>query len=196
MRLRARSRLLALTLAASLAGCSGPRPAIHGTLLEPPMAVPDFELASAGGRVAKRDLEGRLVVLVFGFTHCPAICPTTLARLARAMEELGPEAEEVRVVMITVDPERDTPQRMEEYATAFDPGFLGLTGSAEEIAEVAAAYGIFHARSADPEADGGYQVDHTTTITVLDRDGRARLLWAFGTEARDMASDLRHLIGG
>ena len=72
---------------------------------------------------------------------------------------------------------------------------LGLTGSAEEIAEVAAAFGIYHARAADPAAgDGGYQVDHTTTVTVLDRDGRARLLWAFGTEAGDMASDLRYLI--
>ena len=181
---------------ASVAGCGDAPPAFHGTLLEPPMPVPDFTLASADGPVAKSDLRGRLAVLVFGFTHCPMICPTTLARAASALEALGPGAQEVEVVMITVDPERDTPERMQEYAGAFSPDFLGLTGTQEEIADVAAAFGVFHGRSEEPAPTaGGYLVDHTTSVTVLDREGRARLMWAFGTETEHMVSDLRQLIG-
>lgn len=160
------------------------------------MPVPEFTLTSVDGPVAKSDLEGRLVVLVFGFTHCPVICPTSLARLARGLEEFGPGAEEVQVVLITVDPERDTPERVQEYATAFAPDFLGLTGSAEEIAAVAAGFGIYHARTEDPEGGEDYEVDHTSTITVLDREGRARLVWAFGTETQHMVSDLRRLLTG
>ena len=160
------------------------------------MAVPDFTLTSADGPVAKSDFRGRFAVMVFGFTRCPAICPTTLARLASALEELGPGGQEIQVVMVTVDPERDTPERIREYTRAFAPGFLGLTGTVEEITEVAAAFGIFHARSEEPApTSGGYLVDHTTSVTVLDRDGAARLVWAFGTETEHMASDLRQLIG-
>ncbi len=159
------------------------------------MPVADFTLTSTDGSVAKKDLGGRLTVVVFGFTHCPAICPTSLARLARSLDELGPEAQQVQVVMITVDPERDTAQRMEEYVSAFAPGFLGLTGTAEQLAEVAAAFGIFHARSSEPApTPEDYLVDHTTTLTVLDRKGQARLLWAFGTEIEHMTSDLRYLL--
>ena len=187
---------LALALALPIAGCSDPRPELHGTLLEPAMPVPDFTLTSADGPVTRSDFEGRLAVLVFGFTHCPVICPTTLARVARALEDLGPESEQIQVVMITVDPERDTPERVKEYAGAFAPDFLGLTGTTEEIADVAAAFGIFHARSAEPAPTaGGYLVDHTTTVTVLDREGKARLLWAYDTETEKLASDLRYLLG-
>lgn len=187
---------LFLGLAVLITGCPAPRPELHGTLLESAMPVPDFALTSADGPVVKSDFHGRFTALVFGFTHCPVICPTTLARLARSMEDLGPEAREIQVVMITVDPERDTPQRMKEYTGAFAPEFVGLTGGTEEIAEVAAAFGIFHTVSSEPApTGGGYLVDHTTSVTVLDREGRARLLWAFGTETEHMTSDLRQLIG-
>ena len=190
-----RGVLLVLGLIGALAACAGPRPALHGTLLEPAMPVPDFQLASVDGPVARSDFQGKITVLVFGFTHCPVICPTTLARLARSMEELGPGAEEIQVVMITIDPERDTPKRMKEYTSAFAPAFLGLTGTREQITEVAAAFGIFHARSTEPTpTSGDYQVDHTTSVTVLDREGNARLIWAFGTETEHLTSDLRQLI--
>lgn len=186
--------LTALTAALIVLGRAGSRPQLHGTFIDPAMAASDFELAAAGGPVRKSDFRGRLVVLFFGYTHCPDVCPTTMAQLARAMEMLGPDAREVQVVMVSVDPGRDTPQRMAEYAGAFATSFVGLTGTAAEIDRVAAAFGIYHAR-AEGSAETGYLVDHTATVTVLDRDGNVRLLWSFGTDAEQMAADLRYLLG-
>jgi len=182
-----------LLLAVLLSGCSIERPELHGTLIEPAMAAPDFELTSADGPVRKSDFEGRLVVLSFGYTHCPDVCPTTLARLGRAMELLGPAAEEVQVLLITVDPERDGAEKVSAYARAFDPSFIGLSGTAEEVGRVAADFGIFHAK-AEGSAATGYLVDHTATVTVLDRDGDTRLLWSFDVTPEEIAADLRYLV--
>src|SRR6185369_3632026 len=119
----------------------------------PPRAAPDFSLeGSDGGELKLSRYRGKVVVLGFGFSHCPEICPTTLATLARAQKKLGAGAKELQVVYVTVDPERDSPERLRAYLAAFDPSFIGGTGSPERLAKVRAAYGIFAARieSRDP----------------------------------------------
>ena len=168
-------------------------PALHGTYIEPPLPASDFELVSAGGAVRKSDYAGRFVVLFFGYTMCPDVCPTTMSRLRRAIELLEGDADEVQVLMVSVDPERDTPENVSSYARAFNRVFVGLTGTTEQIDRVAADYGIFHAR-AEGSIDTGYLVDHTAAVMVLDRDGNTRLIWSFETTPEEMASDLRYLV--
>lgn len=188
----ARSLALALVLAMALAAC-GPRHEPAGTLLDPPMQAPDFTLESVDGPVTKADFEGQLTVLFFGFTACPDVCPDTLARLRQARAQLPPaQAEQVQVVFISVDPERDTPRRAMDYARAFDPSFVGLTGSPEQIAAVAAGYGIYYGRA--DLGDGDYTIDHTASTLVLDRNGNTVLIWPYGTDHEAMAADLRFLL--
>src|SRR5690606_25801317 len=127
-----------LVLLLALAGCGGPSAAdLHGTLLDPPMPGAGFRLTSADRPVQSEDFHGRFVVLAFGYTSCPDVCPATLARLAHAMDLLGESAREVQVVFVSVDPERDDPQRAARFAAAFDERFVGASGSPEAIADVA-----------------------------------------------------------
>ena len=173
---------------------SSPPPELAGTLIDPPMAAEGFTLASADGPVSLSDFRGRTVVLFFGYTHCPDVCPLTLARLARAMEVLGEEAaEEVQVVMVSVDPERDTPERVGEYAARFHPSFVGLTGSREEVERVATDFGIY-AGAGEETAEGEYLVNHSATVTVLGPGGRVRMLWPYDVPGEALASDLRYLL--
>lgn len=167
--------------------------AFHGTLIDPPLPSSDFELATPAGTFQSSVFRGRIVVLVFGFTACPDACPGTLARLARAVDLLERAAEDVEVVLITVDPERDTPERTAEYAAAFNPRFAGLSGTASQVARVASSFGIFHERAHHGD-DSDYLVDHTTTVTVLDRRGDVRLLWSSDVTAEQMAEDLGRLL--
>lgn len=167
----------------------------HGTLLSPPTPAADFTLHSADGPVTRADLAGKVTPIFFGYTSCPDICPTTLFRLAAALNELGPRREDVQVVFVSVDPERDTPERASEYARAVDPAFVGLTGSEAEIDHVASQYGIYHAKADGSEATG-YLVDHTTTIVVLNEEGETELLWSSTVSADEMAEDLAALVGG
>jgi len=166
---------------------------LHGTYLEPPLPAADFELTSADGPVRLAELRGKVVVLFFGYTFCPDVCPTTMVRLGQAMELLGKDAERVQVIMVSVDPERDTPEKLAQYARAFHPSFLGVTGTREEIDAVASAYGIYHAK-AEGSGATGYLVDHSANVTVIDRRGGVRLIWPYNVEAADVASDLRFVL--
>jgi protein SCO1/2 len=172
---------------------AGGEDSLHGTLIDPPMDVPGFTLSSAQGPVALEDFRGETVVLFFGYTACPDYCPTTMSRLTRAMELLGEEEEEIQVIMVSVDPDRDTPERVGRYASAFHPHFLGLSGSPREIADVASDFGIYYGR-ASSSTGAGYLVDHSTTVTVLGPQGRVRLLWPFDMTGEEMAEDLRYLL--
>lgn len=179
----------------SLRARHSPPPELHGTLLEPPLPVRDFALSAGGAApVRLQDFRGRLVVLFFGYTACPDVCPLTMQRLASAVEQLGERAAEVQVVLISVDPGRDEPARVHDYATRFHPGFVGVTGSDEEIRAVATAYGIFYERSAGSAASG-YLVDHSASVLVLDREGRLRLIVPSDVGADELAADLRYLLG-
>lgn len=178
----------------------GPDPAdaFHGTLLEPPVPAEDFTLSSFRGPVTLDDLRGRIAVLFFGYTSCPDDCPLTLDHLARTLEMLGDASSRVRVVMITVDPERDSPAEMHQYVSSFHPDFLGLSGEPRALQEVAEAYGVYHEPGPAPgtAAGEGRRMEHSTTVTVVDPEGRIRLLWPFGLTPEEMAGDLRELLAG
>ncbi len=169
--------------------------AFHGMVLQSPQPAPDFELTGAGGkRVHLHDFEGKMVLLYFGYTFCPDVCPTTMRELAQAMEILGPKkAKDIQVIMISVDPLRDTPDRVDEYVRHFNPNFIGLTGTEDEVAQVATLYGIYFKKH-EGTAATGYLVDHTATVTVVDKKGYIKLIFPFGTTADQIADDLAYML--
>jgi protein SCO1/2 len=164
-----------------------------GTVIQSPESSYDFTLQSASGPVSLSDFRGKVVVLYFGYTFCPDVCPTTMSDLATAMKLLDEKADDVQVIMVSVDPERDTPKIMKEYVQAFDPAFIGLSGTSEQIAATAAKYGVFYAKQEGSDATG-YLISHTATVMVIDAGGRLKLLEDFGTTPEDMAADLKHVI--
>ena len=139
------------------------------------------------------DWKGKVVVLFFGFTQCPDVCPTTLATMADVVKRLGPDADGVQVLFVTVDPERDTQAVLAPYVTAFDPRFVGLYGDAEATAKAAREFRVFF-QKVPGSAPGTYTIDHTAASYVLDREGRLRLYVRHQAPAEDIASDLRTLL--
>ncbi len=139
------------------------------------------------------DFRGKVVVVFFGFTHCPDVCPTTLMELARARKILGQDAQRVQVLMVTVDPERDTPEVLRQYVTALDPSFLGLTGDVDDIARVAREFRVFYQKSPGG-APGAYSVDHSSGSYLFDTQGRLRLLVTYGQGADVFAHDIAELL--
>ena len=153
-----------------------------------------LQLPDAQGKVRSiEDFRGKLVAVLFGYTHCPDVCPTSLADLGKAVRQLGKDAERVQVVFISVDPRRDTPQLLGEYVKAFNPAFIGLTGDRAAIERVTKDFKVYSSvqESDDPSK---YRVEHAGQIVVLDGQGRARLMFPPGLSATDMASDLRVLL--
>ncbi len=153
----------------------------------------ELRLTGHDGRARSlADFRGKLVVVSFGFTQCPDVCPTTLADLAAAMKLLGPDARDVQVLFVTVDPKRDTEELLRQYVPAFHPDFLGLHGDAAATTKVTKDFHVYaHERAG---RDGNYTVDHSAQIFVLDRQGRVRVLFSPGTPPASMASDLRVLL--
>lgn len=169
-------------------------PVYHGQVIDSDVPVTNFTLTGPGGKpVSLIDFRGKVVMLYFGYTFCPDVCPATMNELKVAMKELGRQADQVQVLMITLDPERDTPEALADYMTYFDPSFIGLSGSEEEIIAASAPLGIFYERE-EGTAATGYLVNHTATVMVLDKHGRLRLLYPFDTAGEDMAADLKYLI--
>ena len=152
----------------------------------------DFTLQSAGGPVALQDFRGKLVLVYFGYTYCPDICPTALAATAEGLKLLTPEElARVAVIFISVDPERDTPARLKEYAEFFHPAIVGVTGSPEELAAIARRYGVFYARQPVETAGGGYVVDHTSDTYVVGADGKLDGKIAHATPPDQVATEIR-----
>jgi len=153
----------------------------------------DFNLVGHDGKPRNQaDFPGKIVVVTFGFTHCPDVCPTSLAALAAAMAALGEDRKRVQGVLITVDPERDTPALLARYVTAFEPSFLGLAGDARATREVARAFRVFYQKVPGPKGD--YTMDHSTGYYVIDSKGRTRLMFRYGQPPADMAYDIRELL--
>lgn len=182
--------LLSLLFAAAAAGAAAP--ALKAGVFEPPRQAPDFSLeGSDGSALSMSRFKGKVVLLGFGFTYCPSVCPTTLATLAQAHRKLGAAAADVQVVYVTVDPERDNAARMKEYLAAFDPSFLGATGAADRLAAVRKDYGV----SAEKKGQGkNYQVAHSSFTYLIDRRGRLRALMPYGQGPDDYLHDLRILL--
>jgi protein SCO1 len=170
----------------------GPPP-LHGLEVKPAAPL-DFRLtAHTGETVSLSDFRGKPVLLYFGYTYCPDVCPATMTELKWMMKELGSRADEVQVIMISVDPERDIPTQLSDYVTHFHPSFVGLTGTENELAQVREQMGIYVSKH-EGTAVTGYLVDHTATVQGLDKNGRLRLLFPFGTTGEEMASDLLRLL--
>ena len=140
------------------------------------------------------DFRGKVVMVFFGFTHCPDACPTTLAELAQVVKTLGPDAGMVQVLFVTVDPERDTAQVLQQYVPSFNPAFLGLHGDLDATALAAKEFKVFYQKQ--PVKDGSYSVDHGAGTFILDREGRLRLYAQYGAGATAMLHDIRLLLAG
>lgn len=175
-----------------LAACRS-EPKYYGTLWPSPQKATDFTLTSAAGPVSLSDYEGKVVLLYFGYTFCPDVCPGTLADLGYVLRELGRNADQVQVIMVTVDPERDTPAQLADYVTHFHPSFIGLSGTEQEIAAVAAQYGVYYERH-EGTAATGYLVDHTARVFVIDQQGEYWLSFPFDMAREQMKSDLHNVI--
>jgi protein SCO1/2 len=188
--------MLALVLCLALP-CPAAELPFRTGVLEPAAPAPDFTLRSDQGTLVRlHDWRGSVVLLYFGYTSCPDVCPTTLTELAHVRRQLGALAQHLRVAFVTVDPERDTATRLHNFTRAFDPTFVGLTGPRKTLAKVWKAYGVYVQSHRVPGSSEGYVVDHSTTTFVIDAQGNLRLAISFGTPADDITHDLRLLLRG
>ena len=197
--LRLGAALLVVGLAAGAATmffAREPAPAMTAPMtagvFDPARAAPDFALrGSDGSEVTLARYRGKVVLLTFGFTHCAAVCPTTLATLAQARDRLGEAADSVQVIFVTVDPERDNAAHMRRYLAAFDRSFIGATDDPDVLAQVREGYGV----TATREGTGrDYAMAHTSSIFLIDRDGKLRAMMPFGHEAADFVHDVAILL--
>jgi protein SCO1/2 len=191
MNLLKRAALAAIGCAlAALAYAQAPK--LKAGVFDPPRQAPDFKLqGSDGTELTASRYRGKVVVLGFGYTSCPDVCPTTLSTLAQARRQLGDAAADVQVLYVTVDPERDGVERMRKYVGAFDPTFIGATGAAPQLAAVRKAYGVQAERK--PIGDG-YVVAHSSYTYLIDRQGRLRALMPYGRAPADYVHDLTLLL--
>ncbi len=186
-------RCVALLLIATLAACGAGGPAFQASDISGSSFGRDFELKDPQGRTRTlADFRGKAVVLFFGYTQCPDVCPTTLAALAETMKRLGPDADRVQVLFVTVDPERDTPALLAQYVPAFDPRFLGLYGDADATARTAKEFKVLYQKVAGPS--GNYTMDHSAGTYVFDPQGRLRLYVSNGQGPDVFVHDLRELL--
>ena len=182
---------LATLLLAAMPARAGSGPALKAGVFDPPRQAPAFSLPGThGGKLTLAAYRGKVVLLGFGFTSCPDVCPVTLATLAAAHKQLGAQARDVQVVYITVDPERDDAARLKRYLTGFDPSFVGGTGTDKQLAAVRKAYGIAAQKLAGPA--GSYS--HSSFIYLIDRQGKLRALMPFDHPPADYVHDLRILL--
>ena len=156
----------------------------------------DFKLTDHNGKTRTlADFRGKVVAIFFGYTHCPDVCPTTLADFAAALRELGPLGDKVQVLFVTVDPERDTPEMLREFVPAFDPRFLGMVTDAANLKSLAHEYKVVYQKTG-VKAPDDYLIDHSAGTYVYDPQGKLRLLVAYGSGPDDIAQDLKTLLGG
>ncbi len=181
---------------AALFGLALARPySLHGSPIDTPKPAPEIALTDAGGQPFRlTDQKGKLVLIFFGYTNCPDVCPTTLAQFKQVRADLGKEAGQVQFVFVTVDPNRDTPARMSQYLASFDPTFIGIPGSEAQLATVWRSYGVSVDTSAGQAATANDTVNHSAYTYLIDRQGRLRLIYDYGTPYTDIEQDIRFLL--
>jgi protein SCO1 len=192
----------ALGAATLLAGCdklgfsSAPKASFQGVDLTGAAYARGFSLPDQNGKTRTlEDFKGKVVVVFFGFTQCPDVCPTTLAELAQVKKALGPDGDKVQGVFITVDPERDKPELLKAYLESFDPGFVALRGSPEQLKETAKEFKIYYAKVPGKTPDS-YTMDHTAASFLFDPQGRVRVFSRYGAGAQALMGDIKALIAG
>lgn len=189
--------LLLITLALTACGSGEIDPSqFKGTIMPATIPAPDFTLTRVGGeQVSLSDFQDKIVLLYFGYTFCPDVCPSSLSDLKIVQNKLDENGEKLQVIMVTVDPDRDTPEKIDEYVQHFHPTFIGLSGTKEEIDAAGEGYGVYYEKH-EGTAATGYLVDHTARIFVVEPGGTYRLSFSFGTPTDDIIHDLRLLLRG
>lgn len=181
----------ALSALAALGGC-GKKPAFHGLDVTGGLYGRDFRLNDPDGRERTlADFRGKAVMVFFGFTQCPDVCPTALARAVEVKQLLGEDGARLQVLFVTVDPERDTPEVLKAYMAAFDPGFIGLYGDPQRIAETAKEFQVVYKKV---PTGASYTMDHSALTYLYDPAGRLRLVMRHQQSAQEFADDLRRLL--
>jgi protein SCO1/2 len=188
---------LALLAAAGLSACDRPggaSAAFKAVDITGATYADAFSLPDPSGQVRTlAEFRGKVVVVFFGFTQCPDVCPTTLYELAQVRQTLGDSGQDVQGIFVTVDPERDTPELLKEYVANFNAGFVALRGDAQQTADTAKRFKVFYAK-VPGKTEGQYTIDHTAGSYVFDRQGRIRLFTRHGTGPEALAHDLRLLL--
>ncbi len=166
----------------------------RGSVIDPPLRAPAIALTTHTGKPFRlSDQTGNVVVIFFGYASCPDICPTTLYEFKKIRAQLGTAAAHVRFVLITIDPERDTPEQMRDYLSNFDPTFIGLTGTEAELTPVWQGYGVFRAKRTNTNNATNYLFDHSGRVYVVDARGNLKTTYPPGTSVEDMAADVQYL---
>ena len=167
---------------------------LHGSEITSDLPAPVISLTRANGSPFQiESLRGRIALIFFGYTSCPDYCPTTMADMKRVKDELGEKGDQVDVLLITVDPMRDTPLGIQAYVAGFDETFIGLSGSESELEPVWQGYGVYREISGSHH-DAAYSVDHSTRLYLVDKSNRLRVTYAYGTPVQDLADDIRYLL--
>lgn len=168
--------------------------AYQGVLIDPPASAPDFSLLDQNGNLFKlSEQRGKIVLIFFGYTNCPDVCPITLSEFKQIKARLGEKSEDIKFVFITVDPERDTQERMKLYVENIDPAFYALTSDRQTLEAVWKDYGVYQERQETGSA-AGYLVDHTARTYAIDAQGNWRINYPFGMEIEKIYQDLVHLL--
>jgi protein SCO1/2 len=185
-------RLLAVICLLAMAACS--KPGFSNVDITGANYANDFFLTDhTGARRTLADYRGKLVVVFFGFTQCPDVCPTTLQEMAEVRRQLGRDADQVQVLFVTIDPQRDTQAVLAQYVPGFDPSFVGLYGTAEETSRTAKQFKVFYQKVPGP-TETSYTMDHTAGSYVIDRSGQPRLFLKHNQGAAPIVADLRKLL--
>jgi protein SCO1 len=168
---------------------------LHGAVLQPPIQLQPFSLQRADGRpFSSLDTRGRTALFFFGYTFCPDVCPLTLVHVAQLRKQLGPQARHLDAYFVTVDPQRDTPQRLLEYTAKFDPAIVALTGGDDQLARVRDLFGVVAQRREVPGSAAGYFMDHSAGLYLADPEGRVRIVYPYGMAPEEIAADLKGML--
>jgi protein SCO1 len=168
---------------------------LHGSLMNPAMPAPPLSLATTDSQTFDLTQErGQIVLVFFGYTSCTDICPATMAQLHQVLAQLGKQAANVKVVFVTVDPQRDTVDQMHQYLMTFDPAFVGLTGSMDQLTQIWKVYGVYRQIQPNAANPSDYSIDHSSDIYLIDQKGDLRLTYSQGTDPQDIIQDIQTLL--
>ena len=181
-------------VAGLISACSQDKPRFKNIDITGADYAKDFQLADQNGQLRSlKDFRGKVVILFFGYTQCPDVCPTTMAELAEAKKALGKDGDKLQVLFVTVDPQRDTPQVLKGYMTNFDPTFLALRPTPDQLAEVAKDYKVYY-KKVDGKTPTSYTMDHSAGSYVYDPQGNVRLYYRYGSGTQALVSDIQLLL--